>query len=94
MSPRGVCTWKIALKYRVKQSKNGKFTFNYKASLIDLKRKFASVDSVDKSLRIEAPKNKPLKKGLWKILAPGLMFGILRYFYLSKKVHDRLILLQ
>ena len=26
---------KIALKYRVKQSKNGKFTSNYKASPID-----------------------------------------------------------
>ena len=29
------CTWKIALKYKVKQSKNGKFTSNYKASPID-----------------------------------------------------------
>ena len=28
-------TWKIALKYEVKQSKNGKFTSNYKASSID-----------------------------------------------------------
>ena len=28
-------TWKIALKYTVKQSKNGKFTFNYKTSPID-----------------------------------------------------------
>ena len=32
-------TWslkkKIALKYKVKQSKNGKFTSNYKASAID-----------------------------------------------------------
>ena len=31
----GACTWKIALKYKVKQSKNGKFTSNYKASQID-----------------------------------------------------------
>ena len=31
----GACTWKIALKYKVKQSKNGKFTSNYKASPID-----------------------------------------------------------
>ena len=31
----GACTWKIALKYKVKQNKNGKFTFNYKASPID-----------------------------------------------------------
>ena len=33
--PRGACTWKIALKYKVKQSRNGKFTSNYKASLVD-----------------------------------------------------------
>ena len=31
----GACTWKIDLKYKVKQSKNGKFTFKYKASPID-----------------------------------------------------------
>ena len=36
ISPMGVCTWKIALKYKVKQHKNGKFTSNYKASPIDL----------------------------------------------------------
>ena len=35
ISPPGACTWKIALKYQVKQSKNGKFTSNYKASPID-----------------------------------------------------------
>ena len=34
MSTRA-CTWKIALKYKVKQSKNGKFTSNYKGSPID-----------------------------------------------------------
>ena len=33
--PPGACTWKIALKYKVKQSKNFKFTSNYKASPID-----------------------------------------------------------
>ena len=33
--PSGACTWKIALKYKVKQSKNGKFTLNYKASPVD-----------------------------------------------------------
>ena len=33
--PLGASTWKIALKYKVKQSKTGKFTSNYKASLID-----------------------------------------------------------
>ena len=31
----GACTWKIALKYKLKPSKNGKFTSNYKASPID-----------------------------------------------------------
>ena len=35
MSPPGTCTWKIALKYKVKQSKNGKFTSNYMVSPID-----------------------------------------------------------
>ena len=33
--PPGACTWKIALKYKVKQGKHGKFTSNYKASSID-----------------------------------------------------------
>ena len=36
ISPPGPCTWKIALKYKVKQSKNSKFTSNYTASPIDL----------------------------------------------------------
>ena len=35
MSPTGAGTWKIALKCKVKQSKNSKFTSNYKASPID-----------------------------------------------------------
>ena len=34
--PPGVCTCKTTLRYKVKQSKNGKLTFNYKASPIDL----------------------------------------------------------
>ena len=33
--PPGACNWKIALKYKVKEIKNGKFTSNYKASPID-----------------------------------------------------------
>ena len=36
MSPPGPCTWKITVNYKVKQSKNGKFTSNYKASAINL----------------------------------------------------------
>ena len=39
--PPGACTWKIALKYKVKQSKNGKFTSNYKASPIDFEAKIS-----------------------------------------------------
>ena len=35
ISSPGACTRKIALKYKVKQSTNGKFTSNYKASPID-----------------------------------------------------------
>ena len=33
--PLGACTWKIALKYKEKQSKKGKFNSNCKASPID-----------------------------------------------------------
>ena len=33
--PPGACTWKIALRHKVEQRKNGKFTSNYKASPID-----------------------------------------------------------
>ena len=35
MSPPGAWTRKIALKYKVKQSKNGKFASSFKASPID-----------------------------------------------------------
>ena len=43
ISPLGACTWEIALKYKVKQSKNDKFTSNYKLAQSILKRKFPSV---------------------------------------------------
>ena len=44
---------------------NGKFTSNYKASPIDFE---TQISLRDKPFRIWAPsKNKPLKKGLWKI---------------------------
>ena len=36
ISPPGACTWKFALNYKVKQSKNGIFTSNYGASPIDV----------------------------------------------------------
>ena len=35
--PPATCTWKIALKYKVKQSKNGKLTSNYKGSPIRIR---------------------------------------------------------
>ena len=35
ISPPGACSWKIAIEYNVKQSKNGKFTSNYKANPIE-----------------------------------------------------------
>ena len=35
ISPPRACSWKIVLKYKLKPSKNGKFTSNYKASPID-----------------------------------------------------------
>ena len=50
ISPPGACTCKIALKYKVKQSKNGKFPSNYKLAQSILKRNLPSV-------------HKPLKKG-------------------------------
>ena len=43
ISPPGACTWKIALKYKVKQSKNSKFPSNYKLAQSILKRKLPSV---------------------------------------------------
>ena len=47
--PRGGLYLEIALKYKVKQSKDGKFPSNFKASQSILKRKFPSVG---KRLRI------------------------------------------
>ena len=61
ISSPGAGTWEIALKYQVKQSKNGKFTSNYKAFETQI------------SLRRQAPpnispsQNKRVKKSLWKI---------------------------
>ena len=45
----GASTWKIALKYKVKQSKNGKFNSNYKASPIDFE---TQIPSIHRPLRI------------------------------------------
>ena len=43
ISPAGRWFWKIALKYRVKQSKNGKSPSNYKLAQSILKRKLPPV---------------------------------------------------
>ena len=50
----GACSWKLPSKYKVKQSKNSKFSFNYKASPIDFKTQISL---------LEAPPNiSPLQK--------------------------------
>ena len=54
ISPLGGLYLEISLKYKVNQSKNGKFPSNYKLTQSILKRRFPSV-------------HKPLKKGLWEI---------------------------
>ena len=41
ISASGACAWKIALKCKVKQSKNVKFTSNYTASPIDFETQFS-----------------------------------------------------
>ena len=61
----GACTWKTVLKYKVKQSKNSKFTSNYKASPIDFDTQI--------SLQKEAPQKRPLKNispraYFWKVM--------------------------
>ena len=51
MPPDGGLYLEIALKYKLKQSKNGKFPSNYKASPIDFETQISS-PSVDEPLRI------------------------------------------
>ena len=43
ISPRGFVIRKIALKYKVKQSINGNFTSNYKASPIDFETQISLI---------------------------------------------------
>ena len=54
-----------ALKYKVKQSKNGTFPSNYKTSPIDSETQISLHRQAPKN--ISPSKNKPLNKGLWKI---------------------------
>ena len=56
----------IAFKYKVKQSKNGKFPSNYKLVQSILKRK---CPSIDKPLQKKAPEKGPLKN-----ISPGAYF--------------------
>ena len=64
-SPLGAGTWKIALKYEVKQSKKGQFTSNYKARPIDFETQIPPPPH---------PVVKPLKKALWKKYKPGGLY--------------------
>ena len=64
--PPGGLYLEIALKYKVKQSKNGKFTSNYRASPIDFE---TQISSVDKPLQKQAPQKGPLKN-----ISPGAYF--------------------
>ena len=43
VSPPGACTLKFALKYKVKQSKNSKFTSNYETNPIDYEMKISLI---------------------------------------------------
>ena len=67
ISSSGACTWKIALKYKVKQSKNGKFTSNYKASPIGFETQIFLLRKAPPN--ISPSKNKPLKN-----ISPGTYF--------------------
>ena len=58
--PGGLMYLEFALEYKVKTKQNGKFPPHYKLAQSILKRKFPFV-------HLSPSKNKPLKKGLWKI---------------------------
>ena len=75
MSAPGACTWKITLKYKVKQCKNGKFTSSYKASPIDFETQI--------SLRgLKAPPNiSPSKRAFEKSKPRGQLFSEFTVFY-------------
>ena len=60
----------FALKYKVKQSKNGKFLCHYKPAQSILKRKFPSIH--------KPFEYKPLKRVFEKYKPRGLIFGILQ----------------
>ena len=67
ISPLGACTWKIALKKKVKQSQNGKFHSNYKASPIDYETRISLH-------RLSPPKISPSKRAFQKNISPGAYF--------------------
>ena len=78
--PPGACTWKIALKCKVKQSKNDKFTFNFKASPIDFEMQISLHRWAPPNISLS--QNKPLKKGLWKICFQNFTVFQFRCFYI------------
>ena len=65
MSPPGGLYLEIALKYKVKQSKNGKFPSNYKASPIDFETQISLP-------RQAPPKISPSKRAFEKYNPRGL----------------------
>ena len=69
----GACTWKIALKFKVKQSKNGNLLPTKVLALSILKRKFPSVD---KPLRIYAPSKTSPSISLIHILITFVLYVI------------------
>ena len=70
ISPPGACTWKIALKYKLKQRENSKFTSNYKASPIDCETQISLHRYAPTN--ISPSKNKPLKRAFEKYKPQGL----------------------
>ena len=64
ISPPGGLYLEFALEYKVKQSKNVKFPSHYKLAQSILKHNFPPYINPS---NIGPSKNKPLKKGLWKL---------------------------
>lgn len=82
MSPPRACSWKIALKYNVKQLNqnfNGKFTSYDKASPIKLETHISLP-------RYAPPKVSPLKRAFENINLRAYIFRILWYFLLKGEI--------
>ena len=81
MSPPGACTWKIALKYKVKQSKNGKFTSNYKASPIEFETQI--------SVRRAPPNISPSKRAFEKCKPRGLFSEFYGFHFVFSSITQK-----